>query len=561
MRPAEVGGAPVDEVRLSKAWFTRRGILAAAVGALTAVLVVLLYAAGVLDGLERQSVDQRFSWRGRQSSGTDIVIVGIDQKTLQTLGIRPPLPRADYAKVLDQIRAAEPRLIGIDTQFIGRSDPSDDKALLDGIARDGPVLLASHDGSNGLITVPADVANAPGAVLASAAIEKDPDGVIRRMLYAPMSVPTLAVRAAAMFHRQPVNASEFPANHAAIDFRGPPGTFPHYSFVDVMAGKVSPSAFVGKAVLIGATDPVGEDLFVTSASPVPMPGVEVHANALWTALAGVPLKPAGAVADVALILALIAIPALIGARRSGLFTLGASVGLLAVFVAGAQFAFNAGWILNTAYPLLGLAVAAAGMIGVDAYVERTQRAALERDLGELLPPLKPPAFFISYRRSQNTVQAYAIRQELTRRYGAASVFMDTSSIDYGDSFPDRIVSAIRGCSVMLVLIGPHWLDRVNGSRRIDEPDDWVRRELEAGLQRREAVVVPMLFDGATAPVDAELPDTVKRLAQLHAFAATGDDFRAHIDKLMRSVDRGRRRAANADGGVSATTPRQEASPG
>jgi len=478
---------------LSKSWFTRRGVLASAVGVLVALLVLTLYAAGVLDGLERQSVDQRFSWRGHRSSGTDIVIVGIDQKTLEALGTRPPLPRADYAKVLDQIRAAGPRLIGVDTQFIGRSDPSNDQALLDGIARDGPVLLATHDGSNGPITVPADVANAPGAVVASAAIEKDPDGVLRRMLYAPMRVPTLAVRAAEMFQQHSVNAAKFPANHATIDFRGPPGTFPHYSFVDVMAGAVPASAFAGKAVLIGMTDPVGQDLFVTSASSIPMPGVEVHANALWTALAGVPLKSAGTPANVALILAVIAIMALVGARRSGLLTLAVSVGLLVLFVAGAQLTFNAGRVVSVAYPLLGLAVATAGMIGVDAFVERRQRAALERDLGELLPPLKPPAFFISYRRSQNTTQAHAIRQELTRRYGPASVFMDTSSIDYGDSFPDRIVSAIRGCSVMLVLIGPHWLDVVNGSRRIDEPDDWVRRELEAGLQRTEAAIVPMLF--------------------------------------------------------------------
>ena len=70
--------------------------------------------------------------------------------------------------------------------------------------------------------------------------------------------------------------------------------------------------------------------------------------------------------------------------------------------------------------------------------------------------------------------------------------MDTSSIDYGEAFPDRITSAIRGCSVMFVLIGPHWIEPVDGSRRIDNADDWVRREIEAGLQRKEAVIVPVL---------------------------------------------------------------------
>ena len=77
--------------------------------------------------------------------------------------------------------------------------------------------------------------------------------------------------------------------------------------------------------------------------------------------------------------------------------------------------------------------------------------------------------------------------------------MDTASIAYGETFPDRIVSAIRGCSVMLVLIGPYWLQPVDGVRRIDEPDDWVRHRIEAGLQRREAMVIPVLLDGAAVP--------------------------------------------------------------
>jgi hypothetical protein len=361
-----------------------------------------------------------------------------------------------------------------------------------------------------------------------------------------VDLETFAVRAAEMVRNQPVDATAFPGNHAWIDFRGPPGTFPHYSFADVMAGTIPASAFTGKAVLIGVTDPVGEDLFVTSISSVPMPGVEVHANALWTVLARFPLKSAGAPADIALILALIAIPAAIGARRSGLFTLAGSLGLLVVFLAGAQLAFNAGWIVTVTYPIVGLALTAAGMIGVDSYMERRQRAALERALGDLLPPQKPPAFFISYRRSQNTWQARDIRRELARRYGDTSVFMDTSSIDYGEAFPDRIASAIRGCSVMLVLIGPHWLEPIAGTRRIDDPTDWVRREIEAGLQRREAVVVPVLLDGALAPTDAELPESVNGLAALHAVAVSGDDLAADIDNLLSSVERGRQRATMRD---------------
>ena len=363
--------------------------------------------------------------------------------------------------------------------------------LLAAIARDGPVLLATREGTDGPITVPAGVPNAPGAVIASDAIDWDPDRVLRRMQYAQVRLKTVAVRAAEMLSNQPVNETEFPGNHAWIDFRGPPGTFPHYSFSDVMAGRVPASAFTGKAVLIGKTDPIGGDVYVTSISSNPMSGVEVHANALWTVLAGIPLKSADAPADIALILALIAIPAAIGVRKSGLLILAGSLGALVLFLIGVQLAFNAGWIVTVIYPIVGLAASAAGMIAVDAYMQQRQRAALEKALGDLLPPRTPSAFFISYRRGQNAWQARDIRRELARRYGEASVFMDTASIAYGEAFPDRIASAIRGCSVMLVLIGPYWLQPVDGTRRIDDPDDWVLHEIEAGLQRREAIVIPV----------------------------------------------------------------------
>jgi CHASE2 domain-containing sensor protein len=523
----------------------RRDVLTAAVAVIVAVFVLTLYSAAILSGVERQSVDERFAWRGAESPGTDIVVVGIDQTTLTTLGIRPPLPRSDYAKVLDRVRAGSPRLIGVDAQFIGRSDPADDKELLAAIARDGPVLLATHDGQKGPIPVPADRPDAPGAVMASAAIDKDPDGVLRRMMYAPVGQKTFAVRAAELIRNTSVNPADFPGNHAWIDFRGPPGTFPHYSFADVMAGKIPGTAFTGKMVLIGVTDPTGEDLFVTSISSIPMPGVEVHANALWTVLSGFALKSVGAPADIALILALITIVAVIGARRSGLVTLAAAGGLLILLVIGGQLAFNAGRIVVVTYPIVGLAITAVGMVGVDAYMERRQRAALERALGDLLPPQSPPAFFISYRRSQNGWQARDIRRELARRYGDTSVFMDTSSIEYGETFPDQIASAIRGCSVMLVLIGPHWLNPIDGTRRIDDPTDWVRREIEAGLQRQEAVVVPVLLDGARAPTATELPDTIGDLATRNAVAIAGEDLPAEIDSLLSSVERGRRRAAQS----------------
>ena len=71
----------------------------------------------------------------------------------------------------------------------------------------------------------------------------------------------------------------------------------------------------------------------------------------------------------------------------------------------------------------------------------------------------------------------------------------------------------------------------------------MRREIEAGLQRREVVVVPVLLDGAQAPSADELPEAIKGLASLHAVSVVGDDLAADIDKLLKSIERARGRAA------------------
>jgi CHASE2 domain-containing sensor protein len=531
-----------------------RGFLVAVLTAAATAIALALYSVDLLDSYELKTIDKRFSLRGPQSSGDEIVIVAIDPQSLSSLNTQPSrIPRYEYARLLDRLHAASPRMIGVDRQFFGRTDPTNDEALLAAIDRAGPVLLATHEGPDESLEVPAGKPDAPGAVLGSAAVEGDSDGVVRRMLYAPVSVETktLAVRAAEMFRGEPVDESDFPANHSWIDFRGPPGSFPQYSFVDVTAGAVPDSAFTDKVVLVGVTDPV-EDVFTTPASPNPMPGVEVQANALWTVLAGNPLRPVSPLVNIALVLLLAAIPAVVTFRKPSLFTLATSAVLLAVFLAAAQLAFNTGWIISVTYPIIGLGLATAAMIAVDAYMERRQRAALERTLGNLLPPKSPSAFFISYRRSQSAWQARDIQRELAQRFGNASVFMDTASIDAGETFPDRIASAIRGCSVMLVLIGPHWLEPVAGVRRIDNPDDWVRREIEAGLQRQEAVLVPVVLDGARAPSADDLPDSMKGLATRNAVPITGEDLSTEIDNLLKSIDRGRSRLAR-QGSESPTT--------
>ncbi|MGB0097144.1 MAG: CHASE2 domain-containing protein [Solirubrobacteraceae bacterium] len=82
--------------------------------------------------------------------------------------------------------------------------------------------------------------------------------------------------------RHPVNEGDFPDDYAWIDFAGPPGTVPTYSFSDVLLGHVPARAFAGKIVIVGYTDPSLNDIFKTPVSDNYMSGPEVHVNAVDT---------------------------------------------------------------------------------------------------------------------------------------------------------------------------------------------------------------------------------------------------------------------------------------
>ena len=511
---------------------------------------------GGLEALERQTVDLRFSVRGPAAAPTDIVIVALDDASLASFNVQLPIPRSYYARLLEIVRPARPRLIGLDLQFSGASaEPEDDERLRAAIAAHGPVLVATTETSGGPVSAPAGAQAADGAIAASGAVDTDPDGVLRRMMFAQIRMKTFAVQAAELIRQVPVSEDHFPANHAWIDFRGPPGTFPTYSLADVLSGEVPSGTFAGKAVLVGVTAPIAKDVFTTAASSNPMSGVEIQANALWTALNGFPLRPVGGLVNVAVLLLLCILPPLAGSRFSALAVgLGAIV-ILALWVGAAQGAFDAGLIVNVLVPVVGLVLATGGVVGVDAFISRRQVRALEKALEGFLRPA-PVAFFISYRRDQEGFVASTLRSMLAARFGDASVFLDRRNLVAGQEWPREIQEAILGCSAMLVLIGPYWLTTDgDGRRRIDDPGDWVRREVEGGLRRPEVAVVPVLVDGAGMPAADDLPEPLKALAERQAFMLRGDDPDAEVDGLVGAIQHARARRLHApDGSTPARSP-------
>jgi serine/threonine protein kinase len=125
---------------------------------------------------------------------------------------------------------------------------------------------------------------------------------------------------------------------------------------------------------------------------------------------------------------------------------------------------------------------------------------------------------------------------LTARYGAESLFMDLDSIAAGADFVRQIEEAIASCDVMLEIIGPGWLSATeeDGRRRIDDPDDYVRVELETAL-REELAVIPVLVGGAAMPRSRELPDELKPFARLQGVELRDMTFHDDVSRLADAV--------------------------
>jgi hypothetical protein len=89
---------------------------------------------------------------------------------------------------------------------------------------------------------------------------------------------------------------------------------------------------------------------------------------------------------------------------------------------------------------------------------------------------------------------------LAQRFGRARVFRDEFTLKPGEDFPPEIERAIQHASVMLVLIGRRWLTLTDpqGLRRIDQPNDYIRREIEMGL-RFGVTIVPSCSTALLCP--------------------------------------------------------------
>ena len=145
--------------------------------------------------------------------------------------------------------------------------------------------------------------------------------------------------------------------------------------------------------------------------------------------------------------------------------------------------------------------------------------------------------FISYRRSDAPHAAERIYDYLEPCFGDESLFMDVDALQPGEDFRARIQEAVGQCQVLLAVMGRGWLQASDeaGRRRLDNPADWVRLEIETALAR-QITVIPVLLEGVLMPQERDLPESMQPLAYRQAaWVRHGRDFKVDMARLTEVI--------------------------
>jgi hypothetical protein len=149
-----------------------------------------------------------------------------------------------------------------------------------------------------------------------------------------------------------------------------------------------------------------------------------------------------------------------------------------------------------------------------------------------------PLIFVSYRRQDTQSATGRLCDKLQQHFDAAQVFHDIESIEPGANFAATIAQKVSASAVVLVMIGPRWLDASgsDGRRRLDDPGDIVRLEVATAL-RRKIPVIPVLVEGATMPSASALPDEIGALAMHQAHEISEQRWQYDTDRLVRELEK------------------------
>ena len=145
--------------------------------------------------------------------------------------------------------------------------------------------------------------------------------------------------------------------------------------------------------------------------------------------------------------------------------------------------------------------------------------------------------FVSYRRDDSSGHAGRLFDNLAKHFGEDQIFMDIDTIEPGEDFVQVIENAVGSCEIVVAVMGQRWLSAGEGSsRRLDNPNDFVRLEIATAL-KRNIRVIPVLVQKATMPRPDDLPEDIALLSRRNAVELSDSRWQYDVDKLLNVLEK------------------------
>lgn len=360
-----------------------------------AVLTALIVIAEPFFELDAMITDAVYSQMN--GTGDEIAIIAIDEETIAEYGSLSEWLRKRSAELADFLYSDEenkPAVLAFDVVFSGET--AFDEELVKSLSGRN-VITATNlvyrgttiyaDGAQNFDVWNIEMEERPFAALdnvvntgfANAQLSRD--GFVRSaQLWTEFQGETrysFAAQIYAQYRKSLGKQPEFPEtnerNQVLFSYSGKPGEFQHFSFNDVLSGKVDKRNFVDKIVMVGAYASGLQDSFHTPADRGrDMYGVEVNANIVRALMTGKTSQRAS-VAVHSIIAAILVFIYVFTARKMKMYPATLSVIWLVIVNFGAGFILSRfGITITLIYPPVTAVLFAAGIF-VEKYIAEVLR--------------------------------------------------------------------------------------------------------------------------------------------------------------------------------------------
>ena len=355
--------------------------------------------------LEHKGFDLLSVYTAPMQSTLPITIVGIDEPSFAEIGLRWPWPRGLHAELVDKLAQAGAAVIAFDLIMDVASTPDQDSQLADAIKQAGNVVLAADwvfqettYARQWMRVDPLREFTEAGAASGLATMTLDGDAIIRQLPDNRDAFWRVILDKFNQTRPGLLPPVDLPAK-PMIRYLGPDHTFPYVSYYQAIdPDKYLPKDFFrDQIVLVGrdtkASPDAGAAQADTFATPFTAttrwltPGVELHANILENAVAGLAIRQVHPAAKYGLLTVAILLAALGMLRWRPVVSALLGMMLMAVIITLDWWLFrHRNFWLPAASPLVGIVLMYVGQGGMAFYAEQQRKRQIKHAFEHYVPP-------------------------------------------------------------------------------------------------------------------------------------------------------------------------------